>query len=220
MEVWGWVALNASLRRLRTIGESSTSYRFGYLLFILGVHKVMTIQPAISVHHVDHFFGSGKLRRQALFDIDLEISSGEIVYNLHGSLTAVENVQMGLEVQDRVPRKERYALAIKMLGQVGLGDRINYYPADLSGGQKQRGAIALALVNNPKIVLADEPTAALHKKSGRDVVEIMYDLAKKQGCTILLVTQDNRILNIADRIVYMEDERLALYPELVEVGAG
>ncbi|MEO0647741.1 MAG: ATP-binding cassette domain-containing protein, partial [Cyanobacteria bacterium J06650_10] len=99
------------------------------------------------------------------------------------------------------------------LGQVGLGDRINYYPADLSGGQKQRGAIALALVNNPKIVLADEPTAALDKKSGRDVVEIMYDLAKKQGCTILLVTQDNRILDIADRIVYMEDGRLATQPE-------
>ena len=72
-------------------------------------------------------------------------------------------------------------------------------------GQKQRVAITRALVSHPKIVLADEPTAALDKKSGRDVVEIMQKLAKEQGCTILLVTHDNRILDIADRIIYMED---------------
>lgn len=88
---------------------------------------------------------------------------------------------------------------------MGLEDRINYYPGDLSGGQKQRVAIARALVSQPKIVLADEPTAALDKKSGRDVVEIMEKLAREQGCTILLVTHDNRILDLADRIIYMED---------------
>ena len=76
-------------------------------------------------------------------------------------------------------------------------------------------AIARALVSHPKIVLADEPTAALDKKSGRDVVEIMQRLAKEQGCTILLVTHDNRILDIADRIIYMEDGRLAANPSLV-----
>jgi len=95
-----------------------------------------------------------------------------------------------------------------MLETVGLGDRIAYYPDNLSGGQKQRVAIARALVTNPKIVLADEPTAALDKKSGRDVVELMQRLAKEQACTILLVTHDNRILDIADRIVEMEDGRL------------
>ena len=79
------------------------------------------------------------------------------------------------------------------------------YPSDLSGGQKQRVAIARALVSQPKIILADEPTAALDKKSGRDVVEIMEKLALEQGCTILLVTHDNRILDLADRIIYMED---------------
>ena len=94
---------------------------------------------------------------------------------------------------------------IAILNQVGLGDRIDYYPESLSGGQKQRVAIARALVSNPKILLADEPTAALDKKSGRDVVELMQKLAKEQHCTILLVTHDNRILDIADRIVYMED---------------
>jgi len=83
-------------------------------------------------------------------------------------------------------------------------------------GQKQRVAIAHALISQPKIVLADEPTAALDSKSGRDVVEIMHDLAKQQGCTILLVTHDNRILDIADRVICMEDGRLANKPELVE----
>jgi putative ABC transport system ATP-binding protein len=88
---------------------------------------------------------------------------------------------------------------------VGLQERINYYPDNLSGGQKQRIAIARALVNHPPLVLADEPTAALDKQSGRDVVEIMQRLAKDQGTAILLVTHDNRILDIADRIVEMED---------------
>jgi putative ABC transport system ATP-binding protein len=91
---------------------------------------------------------------------------------------------------------------------VGLGHRIDYYPDSLSGGQKQRVAIARALVNHPKIVLADEPTAALDKQSGRDVVDLMQSLAKEQGCTILMVTHDNRILDIADRIIEMEDGRL------------
>ncbi|MFO5490965.1 MAG: ATP-binding cassette domain-containing protein, partial [Cuspidothrix sp.] len=88
---------------------------------------------------------------------------------------------------------------------VGLQERINYYPDNLSGGQKQRIAIARALVNHPPLVLADEPTAALDKQSGRAVVEIMQRLAKEQGTAILLVTHDNRILDIADHIVEMED---------------
>jgi putative ABC transport system ATP-binding protein len=95
-----------------------------------------------------------------------------------------------------------------MLELVGLGHHLNYYPDDLSGGQKQRVAIARALVSHPKIVLPDEPTAALDSKSGRDVVNLMQKLAKEQGCTILLVTHDNRILDVADRIVDMEDGRL------------
>src|SRR4028119_857231 len=101
-----------------------------------------------------------------------------------------------------------------MLELVGLGHHLNYYPDDLSGGQKQRVAIARALVSHPKIVLADEPTAALDSKSGRDVVNLMQKLAKEQGCTILLVTHDNRILDVADRIVYMEDGKLVKNSEL------
>jgi putative ABC transport system ATP-binding protein len=130
-------------------------------------------------------------------------------HNLHSSLTALQNVRMGLELHADLNVEEMQERSQTILEEVGLGDHIHYYPDDLSGGQKQRVAIARALVSAPKIVLADEPTAALDKKSGRDVVELMQKLAKEQGCTILMVTHDNRILDIADRIVYMEDGRLA-----------
>jgi putative ABC transport system ATP-binding protein len=129
-------------------------------------------------------------------------------HNLHSSLTAIQNVRMGLELHPNLTVEEMLGRSQAMLEQVGLGDRLHYYPDNLSGGQKQRVAIARALVSTPKIVLADEPTAALDKKSGRDVVELMQTLANEQGCTILMVTHDNRILDIADRIVYMEDGRL------------
>lgn len=129
-------------------------------------------------------------------------------HNLHKSLTALQNVQMGLEVHGKYSKAEMKQRAAAMLDHVGLGDRINYYPENLSGGQKQRVAIARALVSHPAIVLADEPTAALDSKSGRDVVNLMQMLAKEQGSTILLVTHDNRILDVADRIIHLEDGRL------------
>ena len=130
-------------------------------------------------------------------------------HNLHRSLTALQNGEMGLEVHGNLSRSQMRDRSAKMLELVGLEQRINYYPDDLSGGQKQRVAIARALVSQPQIVLADEPTAALDSKSGREVVNLMQQLAKEQGCTILLVTHDNRILDIADRIVHMEDGKLA-----------
>jgi putative ABC transport system ATP-binding protein len=130
-------------------------------------------------------------------------------HNLLTFLTAKQNVRMSLELHDRYLDQNMDEIATDILKTVGLGNRVDYYADNLSGGQKQRVAIARALVSHPKIVLADEPTAALDKKSGRDVVELMQKLAKEQGCTILLVTHDNRILDIADRIVYMEDGRLA-----------
>lgn len=221
-------------------------------------------QPVISIQNLNHHFGQGQLRKQVLFDINLQINAGEIVimtgpsgsgkttlltlvgglrsaqfgslqvlgrelcgakdkeltiarrqhgyifqaHNLHGSLTALQNVKMGLELHSHLSLAEMEVRAAQMLEQVGLGERLQYYPDDLSGGQKQRVAIARALVSHPKIVLADEPTAALDSKSGRDVVTLMQTLAKEQGCTILLVTHDNRILDVADRIVHMEDGRL------------
>ena len=129
-------------------------------------------------------------------------------HNLMAFLTAKENVKMSLELHSQYLPSDIDSLAIFMLEQVGLEERINYYPENLSGGQKQRVAIARALVSHPAIVLADEPTAALDSKSGRDVVNLMQKLAREQGSTILLVTHDDRILDVADRIVHLEDGKL------------
>ena len=124
-------------------------------------------------------------------------------HNLLKSLTAWENVAMPLKLHPQV--KDRQNRAINVLTAVGLADRTHYYPDNLSGGQKQRVAIARALVSEPRLILADEPTAALDSKSGREVVTLMQKLAKEQDCTILMVTHDNRILDVADRIIQMED---------------
>ncbi len=126
-------------------------------------------------------------------------------HNLLESLTARQNVQMSIELHPQYSTREAKDLSIAMLEAVGLGQHINYYPHNLSGGQKQRVAIARALVSHPKMILADEPTAALDSKSGHDVVELMQRLAQEQGSTILIVTHDNRILDVADRIVELED---------------
>ena len=131
-------------------------------------------------------------------------------HNLLPFMTVRENVQMSIELHEDISKREAHTKSEAILQVVGLGERANYYPENLSGGQKQRVAIARALVSHPKLVLADEPTAALDSKTGRDVVDLMQRLAKEQGCTILLVTHDNRILDIADRIIHMEDGRLAV----------
>jgi putative ABC transport system ATP-binding protein len=129
-------------------------------------------------------------------------------HNLLDSLTARQNVEMRLQLDTSISADQARGRATEMLQAVGLGDRIDYRPRQLSGGQKQRVAIARALVSRPKVLLADEPTAALDKHTGREVVDIIHRLAKQQGCAILLVTHDNRILDIADRIITLEDGRL------------
>ena len=128
--------------------------------------------------------------------------------NLHGSMTAFENVRMGLEVQGPHAMRDAHERCTEMLAGVGLTDKIRAHPAKLSGGQKQRVAIARALVACPALVLADEPTGALDKATGRQIVDLLQDLAKQQGSAILMVTHDNRILDIADRILEMEDGRI------------
>ncbi len=219
----------------------------------------------VSVNNLNYYFGKGSLKKQVLFDINLEIGKGEIVlmtgpsgsgkttlltlsgglrspqegsmqvlgvemvgaskgqtisvrrnigyifqaHNLLKSLTAQQNVQMSGQLHPEMSSREIKDRAVAMLDAVGLSDRKSYYPDNLSGGQKQRVAIARALMSHPKLVLADEPTAALDGKSGREIVEIMQKLAKEQGTTILMVTHDNRILDIADRIVHLEDGCLA-----------
>jgi putative ABC transport system ATP-binding protein len=129
-------------------------------------------------------------------------------HNLLEFLTARQNVQMPLELNKKISHKDARSKAETMLALVQLGDYLDYYPQQLSGGQKQRVAIARALVNNPSLILADEPTASLDSKTGREVIQLMQKMAKERGTAILMVTHDNRILDIADRIVEMEDGRL------------
>lgn len=129
-------------------------------------------------------------------------------HNLHPNLTAQENVMMGLKVQGCWSRSQMAERAIEALAHVGLGDRGGAFPRQLSGGQKQRVAVARAVVSGPQLILADEPTAALDSISGREVVVLMQNLAREQGCTVLLVTHDDRILDVADRILSLEDGHL------------
>lgn len=217
---------------------------------------------AVQIRNLNYYFGQGDLRKQVLFDINLDLPKGQIVimtgpsgsgkttlltligalrslqdgslqvlgeelvglssrrlvevrrnigfifqaHNLFESLTASQNVEMAVELVGRYHSKRDQSVDI--LSQVGLGHRVDYKPHSLSGGQKQRVAIARALVNQPQLILADEPTAALDKKSGRDVVLLMQRLAKEQNRTILMVTHDNRILDVADRIINLVDGRL------------
>ena len=149
--------------------------------------------------------------------VDLRRSIGYIfqAHNLIESLTARQNVAMSLRLDRTCPPRELAARVEETLAAVGLADRAHHYPQQLSGGQKQRVAIARALVRRPRILLADEPTASLDKQSGRDVVDLMNDQARRQGCAVLLVTHDNRILDIADRLMHLEDGRLASFTQAV-----
>ena len=130
-------------------------------------------------------------------------------HNLFDSLTATQNVRMALELAyPKNTMAENSHIAHQMLKSLGLGERLNHKPKQLSGGQKQRVAIARGLVHSPRLVLADEPTAALDEESGRQVVDLLQHLAKEQRTTIVLVTHDNRILDVADRIVSLVDGRI------------
>lgn len=130
-------------------------------------------------------------------------------HNLFHSLTARQNVMMSTDLFTHEGGNAMAANnAAEILTQLGLGERVDYKPHALSGGQKQRVAIARALVNRPNLILADEPTAALDKKSGRDVVTLMQKMAKEENITILMVTHDNRILDVADRIINLVDGNL------------
>jgi putative ABC transport system ATP-binding protein len=130
-------------------------------------------------------------------------------HNLMMFLDAKRNVRLSLELHDRYYDQDMDQLAVQMLEKLGLGDRVDYFPANLSGGQRQRVAIARALVSQPKILLGDEPTAALDKDSGRTVVGLMQTMAREHNTTIIMVTHDNRILDVADRIIIVEDGELA-----------
>ncbi len=218
----------------------------------------------ISVVGLNHFFGTGEARKQAIGDINLRIMRGSLTilmgpsgsgkttlltlmgclrevqdgsvkllgqelhgaqeaqmvmlrrrlgfifqaHNLHESLTAAQNVLMGLQVHGPGDAVKQLNATHHMLDILGLADRVDYLPGNLSGGQKQRVAVARALVSNPEIIFADEPTAALDKESGLNVVAMLKALGQTRQTTTVMVTHDNRILELADRIVTMEEGRI------------
>lgn len=130
-------------------------------------------------------------------------------HNLLKFLTASQNVRMAAELDPSSSPAALESSVDAVLRQVGLADHIHKYPDKMSGGQKQRVAIARALVRQPRLLLADEPTASLDSKTGREVVDRLQELARTSGTAILMVTHDNRVLDIADRVLRMEDGVLA-----------
>ena len=127
-------------------------------------------------------------------------------HNLFDSLSAIDTLMVTMQLRSPKPSKQiAHQEAAELLTRLGLKERMHYKPSRLSGGQKQRVAIARALINHPKMILADEPTAALDQASGQTVIEIFKERAEKEGATVLIVTHDNSILDAADRIVNMVD---------------
>ena len=149
----------------------------------------------------------GKMGRNQLASIRNEML-GFIFqqYNLMPRLNLMENVEVPL-IYARVPRSQRHARAKAVLEQVGLGDKLRNKPNQLSGGQQQRVSIARALVRNPPVILADEPTGALDSHTGREVLGMLQDL-HRQGHTVILITHDNSIALQAQRIIRLEDGRI------------
>jgi putative ABC transport system ATP-binding protein len=135
-------------------------------------------------------------------------------FNLFPALTAAENVEVALGLKGVRGRTARTA-ALEALAAVDLADKAGALPANLSGGQKQRVAIARALAGDPSIILADEPTAALDSTSGQLVMDLLRSLASRQQRAVVIVTHDSRTFRYADRIVAIEDGRLATTSEAV-----
>ena len=227
------------------------------------------LAASVDIRNLNHWYGSGDLKRMVLRDLDLRVEAGKTTFlmgpsgcgkttlltlvgalrsvlegsvrvlgqelngatettmvairrragfifqhhNLHRSLTVLRNVRMGLEAKGEAGREDADDRCMEVIRAVGLADHALKYQDQISGGQKQRAAVARALVGNPDLLLADEPTAALDSKTGRDVIELVQRLASERGMTVLMVTHDNRILDIADRIVEMEDGRIVSGPE-------
>ncbi|MEB3271169.1 MAG: DevA family ABC transporter ATP-binding protein [Synechococcus sp.] len=149
--------------------------------------------------------GSSRSQRQQLRRSIGMIFQG---HNLLRCLSAEQNVQMGADLLPQLSYRARRDRARQWLRAVGLAEQLHQLPHDLSGGQKQRVAIARALAAEPRLLLADEPTAALDSRTGREIVDLLRGLARGQGCAVLMVTHDPRILDIADRVLRMEDGQL------------
>ena len=129
-------------------------------------------------------------------------------FNLLARTSAVENVELPLLYGGGLSGAQRLKRAVEILDQVGLGNRLDHHPGQLSGGQQQRVAIARALVNNPTILMCDEPTGNLDSKTSKEVIQLFRDLNAKRGITVILVTHDQDVARIARRIVVLKDGQI------------
>ncbi|HSR30304.1 MAG TPA: ABC transporter ATP-binding protein [Anaerolineae bacterium] len=129
------------------------------------------------------------------------------LHNLLPTLTALENVEVPMRGQP-IRRRARRQRAEQLLEMAGLGDRMKHLPSQLSGGQRQRVAVARALANQPRLILADEPTGSLDTVSGDEIMQLLADLNKTQGTTIIVVSHDRRVARATDRILTMRDGRI------------
>jgi putative ABC transport system ATP-binding protein len=130
-------------------------------------------------------------------------------HNLLPAFTACENVQLALAVEPGLSSLQCRTRAMDLLSAVGMSEHVYKRPAQLSGGQRQRVAIARALVRRPRVILADEPTASLDRVTGREIVDLLQRLAREEDCALILITHDQRILSIADRLLHLEDGLLS-----------
>lgn len=128
-------------------------------------------------------------------------------FNLIPTLTALENVALPT-IFAGVPRDEGLRKAKMLLKSVGLGDRLNHKPSELSAGQQQRVAIARAMVNDPAIILADEPTGNLDFQTGREIINLLKELNRRRGVTVIAATHDLKMIEVSDRVVFMRDGRI------------
>jgi putative ABC transport system ATP-binding protein len=160
-----------------------------------------------------------KAREKDLIKVRQQIGYIFQTHNLLDCLTIHQNVQMAQQLNGVKHRDGKDRISA-VLDRVGLSEHEHKYPAQLSGGQKQRAGIARALVNRPAVILADEPTASLDKQSGRDVVDLIQDLAREDGAAVILVTHDNRILDVADHILHLEDGHMKSLSAAVSEGTS
>ena len=136
-------------------------------------------------------------------------------YYLDSKLTAVENVILPMYINKEINKKDRKILALSLLNKVGLKERINHYPKELSGGEQQRVAIARALSNNPSIILADEPTGNLDRKTEKEIFKLFKEISN-QGKTVIITSHTNEIKKYADKIIYIEDGKIKGWEEIYE----
>ncbi|HLK58048.1 MAG TPA: ABC transporter ATP-binding protein [Chthonomonadaceae bacterium] len=137
-------------------------------------------------------------------------------YNLIPVMTALENVTLPT-VFAGMPTDEGIERGIEMLNKVGLGHRLHHRPSELSGGQQQRVAIARSLANRPSIVLADEPTGNLDLKTGTEIIELLRELNKNEGVTIISATHDHKMVDVSDRVVWIRDGKVAKIEERADI---